>query len=66
MVPDEGSPLPVNVLGQAGHVGIGMFAHLVHGVTWKTKTAPVGLAGGKKYNCHQSNPVGAKAATHSP
>lgn len=50
MVPDEGSLLPVNVLGEAGHVRVGVFAHLVHGVTWKTGTAPLGLARGKKYN----------------
>lgn len=42
MLPQEGFPLPVNVLGQAGHGGVGVFAHLVHGVTWETGTAPLG------------------------
>lgn len=48
MVPQEGFPLPVNVLGQAGHGGVGVFAHLVHGVTWETGTAPLGLEVGKR------------------
>lgn len=35
VLPDEALPLPEDVLGQAGHLWVGVFAHLVHRVTWE-------------------------------
>lgn len=45
MVSDESSPLGVDIFGEAGHVVIRVFAHLIHCVAWKTATAPSGLVG---------------------
>lgn len=48
MVPDEGFPLPVDVLGEVRHLWVGVFAHLVHGVTWKTEQLLWDWQGGKR------------------
>lgn len=47
MVSDESSPLRVNIFGEAGHIVIRVFAHLIHCVTWKNETASSALVGGQ-------------------
>lgn len=62
MVFDESSPLRVNIFGKAGHVVIWMFAHLIHGVTWKTAAAPSASVGGP--NTPDTSQAGAQTAKH--